>query len=283
VRGDSSRVRQILMNLLGNAIKFTEHGEVALLVAPDAALPDDECRFEGVCFDILDTGPGINQEQQARLFQRFEQAEGSLTAARYGGSGLGLAICQELAEAMHGMIAVDSTPGVGTCFSLCLPLPAAVGPVQSSESEAKRASTRRLSVLLVEDDLTVAEVVCGLLRVDGHRVVHAAHALDALAEFATSRFDAALLDLDLPGIDGFALARQLRAQGAVLPLIAITARADAEAQPTAMAAGFDHFIRKPVTGAMLGKLLDEATSPHAVNFGDVHCGERRAGVVAAEN
>lgn len=255
VRGDPNRVRQILMNLIGNAIKFTDRGHVSLRVS----VADAERASAGrIRFEISDTGPGINREQQARLFRRFEQAEGSRTAMRYGGSGLGLAICQELTAAMNGTIEVDSMPRVGTCFSVSLPLPAAaVASPPPMAVAAMHGNPQSLSLLLVEDDPTVAEVVSGLLRVDGHRVVHAGHALAALAEIATAVFDAALLDLDLPGLDGFALARQLRAQGIAMPLIAITARTDAEAQTMATGAGFDHFIRKPVTGAMLAQMLDE--------------------------
>jgi CheY-like chemotaxis protein len=218
---------------------------------------------ELIRFEINDTGPGINREQQARLFRRFEQAEGNRTAARYGGSGLGLAICQELTAAMDGTIGVDSMPDVGTCFSVSLPLPTAeVAPPTVAAANATRANRVSLSLLLVEDDATVAEVVIGLLRVDGHRVVHVSNALAALTEVTAAAFDAALLDLDLPGLDGFALARQLRAQGVAMPLIAITARTDAEAQATAVAAGFDHFIRKPVTGSMLAQMLDEVMDTH---------------------
>jgi CheY-like chemotaxis protein len=117
---------------------------------------------------------------------------------------------------------------------------------------------RSFSLLLVEDDPTVAEVLTGLLRLQGHHVVHVPHGLAALAAVAMTPFDAALLDLDLPGMDGLALARQLRIQGFTQPLIAVTARADAGAEPEAMEAGFDHFIRKPMTKAMLMVLLEQA-------------------------
>ena len=294
LRGDASRVRQILLNLLGNAIKFTERGEVSLRVRLDGgplasagtlsrgdAAADrvrggqvhgdpgpvehahashaagTGARCGAIRLEIGDTGPGLNAEQQSRLFRRFEQAEGARTAARYGGSGLGLAICQELAAAMGGSIEVDSAPGVGTCFSVRLPLPPAPVPTPRPFASTGAASgSRRLALLLVEDDPTVAEVIAGLLRTQGHDVTHAAQGLAALIEVATATFDAAVLDLDLPGMDGFALARQLRAQGFAAPLIALTARADADAEPQSMQAGFDRFIRKPVTGAMLAGLLE---------------------------
>ena len=117
-----------------------------------------------------------------------------------------------------------------------------------------------MQLLLVEDDAVVAEVVCGLLARLGHRVVHAPHGLAALAELELARFDLALLDLDLPGIDGLALARLIRGKGLVLPLLALTARADAEAEPAARAAGMDGFLRKPVTGDILSEAIAAAVA-----------------------
>lgn len=250
LRGDPLRVRQILLNLLNNAVKFTERGGVDLQARP--------LEGGGVRFVVSDTGPGISAEQQARLFQRFEQAEGARTAARYGGSGLGLAICQELALAMGGHIAIDSTPGEGARFIVDLPLPEALAA--STPSVATQGvpapATRALSILLVEDDPTVAEVMIGLLQARGHAVRHAPHGLAALAETAAQRFDLGMLDLDLPGIDGLALARQLRVQGFAAPLLAVTARADGDAESLAKAAGFDGFLRKPATGDMLAGAIE---------------------------
>ncbi|SDY71938.1 ligand-binding sensor domain-containing protein [Lysobacter sp. yr284] len=250
LRGDQSRVCQILLNLLGNAIKFTDTGSVGLRV--------ERLSPQGVRFEVSDTGPGLNEEQKQRLFRRFEQAEGARTAARYGGSGLGLAISQELAAAMEGLIAVHSEPGQGARFVFDLPLAQAEPPAHSAaanEPKLARPHVGPRAVLLVEDDPTVAEVIAGLLRTQGHRVTHVANGLAALAEVATARFDLALLDLDLPGINGLDLARQLRAQGFAQPLVAVTARADADAEPQAAKAGFDRFLRKPVTGAMLAEAL----------------------------
>ena len=248
--GDGMRVRQILLNLLGNAIKFTERGQVSLRIA--SPVPHHMIRFE-----IADTGPGISAEQKARLFRRFEQADGARTAARYGGSGLGLAICQELALAMGGHIDVDSQLGVGSRFTVDLPLPwVESSPEGQASAQALAADSAPLRILLVEDDATIAEVIAGLLRMQGHTVTHAAHGLAALTETSAQHFDLALLDLDLPGLDGLALARQLRVFGYDMPLIAVTARADADAEPQAREAGFDGFLRKPATGQMLAEAID---------------------------
>lgn len=249
LRGDVVRVRQILLNLIGNAIKFTEHGRIDMHVARGDG--------QGIVVEVRDTGPGMNAEQQARLFRRFEQAEGVRTTERYGGSGLGLAISQELASAMHGRITVESMPGEGTCFRVALPLPQADSAIAADTSAPVDPATHgKLRLLMVEDDLVIAEVLAGMLLAQGHEVVHAPHGLAALTESASDDFDAALLDLDLPGMDGFDLARTLRANGFAGRLLAVTARADAEAETLARAAGFDGFLRKPVTRDLLARAID---------------------------
>jgi CheY-like chemotaxis protein len=141
-----------------------------------------------------------------------------------------------------------------------LPLLPATGAMPSAtfEPPSDNAESGALHLLLVEDDPIVAEVMLGLLREQGHAVAHAAHGLAALSEVATQRFDAALLDLDLPGLDGLALARMLRAQGFAAPLLAVTARSDGDAETQARAAGFDDFLRKPVSGAQLADALERA-------------------------
>ncbi len=247
--GDATRVRQILLNLLGNAIKFTERGLVVLKLTTLGS-------HKGLRFEVADTGPGINAEQRERLFQRFEQGESARANSRYGGSGLGLAICQELAVAMGGHIEVVSRLGAGTRFIVDLPLRWVPAPVARDEAVARPiAPIAPLRILLVEDDDTVAEVIAGLLRAQGHAIVHAPHGLAALTETTEHHFDVALLDLDLPGLDGFALARQLRLFGHAMPLVAVTARSDERAEPAAREAGFDAFLRKPVTGEMLAEAL----------------------------
>ncbi|HED4878011.1 TPA: response regulator [Stenotrophomonas maltophilia] len=246
--GDAMRVRQILLNLLSNAVKFTSRGSITLHARCEEGP-------RGLHFEVRDTGPGISQEQQQRLFRRFEQADGARTAAQYGGSGLGLAICRELALAMQGRIRVESQLGSGTCFGVSLPLPlqqvAAGEGGADSDSAAAVVNMPPLRVLLVEDDATVADVVCGLLSSRGHEVIHAAHALAALREISAGDFDVGLLDLDLPGLSGFELAQHLRNQGYTLPLLAVTARTDPDLQQQVEAAGIGGFLRKPVTGELL--------------------------------
>lgn len=248
LRGDATRVRQILLNLASNAIKFCEQGGVALHVGVRAP--------QGVAILVRDTGPGLGTGQQARLFQRFEQGAAGRASGRYGGSGLGLAISQELAAAMGGSISVSSEPGQGATFRVELPLPAVELPASAPAGRpARPAGPGGRRLLLVEDDPLVARVVQGLLERQGHSVAHAPHGLAALSALAGETFDAALLDLDLPGLDGLELARLLRRQGQALPLLAITARADPRAEPESRAAGMDGFLRKPVTGELLASAL----------------------------
>ena len=264
VQGDVLRLRQIVLNLIGNAIKFTESGEVVV----QAGVGEDG---EGVWLSVSDTGPGMSEAQQQRLFHRFEQAEGALTTQRYGGSGLGLAISQELAAAMGGRISVQSRLGEGACFRVTLPLAwSRASPGVVAAADADSVPVRQ--ILLVEDDPTIAAVVTALLSERGHVVVHAAHGLTALAELVGAPFDVALLDLDLPGMDGLALAAQIRQLGLRLPLLAVTARADAEARLLAEAAGFQGFLRKPVTGQLLAEAIETvlADAPPVLVAGAVY-------------
>jgi len=255
VRGDVLRVRQIFQNLVNNAVKFTARGVVEITLARAGG---------GIEFRVCDSGPGIDAATQARLFQRFEQANG---AQRQGGSGLGLAICRDLAALMGGDIALESASGEGSMFRVTLPLadvmwPAELENVENSTmpqvapADAAAATSRALRVLLVEDDATVAAVVAGLIEAQGHQVRHAAQSLAALSELALGRFDVALIDFDLPGLDGLTLARMLRASEAAedkarLYLIGITARSAGNEEQLALDAGMDTFLRKPLSSAKL--------------------------------
>jgi len=249
--GDGMRVQQVLLNLGTNAVKFSERGSVQLLAT---------IRLErGVRVQVSDQGPGMSDAQQAKLFQRFQQAEGAQTAALHGGSGLGLAICRELVAAMGGSISVHSQLGAGATFTVELPLPlAAESPEPSPVGNTSAPTTHTHVILLVEDDPTVAEVIGELLITLGHRVIHAPHALAALSELAATRFSLALIDLDLPGLDGLSLAPLLRAQAPQMAQIAISARADAAVESECAQAGMTTFLRKPVSAAQLRAAIERA-------------------------
>jgi len=253
VVGDALRIKQVLLNLANNALKFTEHGHVALRGQRMAG---------GLQFSVSDTGPGISEASQARLFQRFEQEDGP---QRRAGSGLGLAICRELVDMMGGSIELESRLAHGSTFRVRLPLAEpAVAPALPATDTATGQCYR---LLLVEDDTIVAAVIRGLLEREGHQVVHVTNGLAALAELAQASFDAVLLDLDLPGVDGFQIARLIRQReqaGSHLPIIAVTARTGSEDELRARAAGMDGFLRKPLSGGQLAAALaglQAASSP----------------------
>ncbi len=241
--GDAVRIKQVLLNLANNALKFTEHGHVSLRAQRSA---------DGLEFSVSDTGPGIPEASQARLFQRFEQADGP---QRRAGSGLGLAICRELVDMMGGSIELVSRLGYGSTFRVRLPL---AEPVEAPAMPAGPVARGSYRLLLVEDDSIVAAVIRGLLEREGHTVVHVLNGLAALAELAHARFDAVLLDLDLPGVDGFQIARLIRQRevaGEHLPIVAVTARSGSEDEARARAAGMDGFLRKPLSGEQLAVAL----------------------------
>jgi signal transduction histidine kinase/ligand-binding sensor domain-containing protein/ActR/RegA family two-component response regulator len=243
VIGDAVRIKQVLLNLANNALKFTEHGHVSLCAQRSA---------DGLEFSVSDTGPGIPEASQARLFQRFEQADGP---QRRAGSGLGLAICRELVDMMGGSIELVSRLGHGSTFRVRLPL---AEPVAAPAMPASTVASGRYRLLLVEDDSIVAAVIRGLLEREGHTVVHVLNGLAALAELAHASFDALLLDLDLPGVDGFQIARLIRQRevaGEHLPIVAVTARSGSEDEARARAAGMNGFLRKPLSGGQLASAL----------------------------
>jgi signal transduction histidine kinase/ligand-binding sensor domain-containing protein/CheY-like chemotaxis protein len=244
VIGDAVRIKQVLLNLANNALKFTERGSVTLRVRRIA---------NGLQFSVSDTGPGIPEASQVRLFQRFEQEEGP---QRRAGSGLGLAICRELVDMMGGSIELESRLAHGSTFHVRLPLSE---PPQASPSPATDIAEARIyRLLLVEDDTIVAAVIRGLLEQQGHAVCHVANGLAAMAELGHGSFDAVLLDLDLPGVDGFQIARLIRQRehvGQRMPIVAVTARSGSEDEARARAAGMDGFLHKPLSGEQLANAL----------------------------
>ena len=244
--GDAVRIKQIMLNLANNALKFTERGSVTL---------DASWRGDGLLLSISDTGPGIPEASQTRLFQRFEQEQGPQRSA---GSGLGLAICRELVALMNGSIELVSRMSLGSTFHVRLPLPTVDATPLAAPVAAETRPDHALHLLLVEDDSIVAAVIGGLLEQQGHRIVHVANGLNAMAELAQGGFDAVLLDLDLPGLDGFQIARLIRQRegaGPRVPILAVTARSGGDEGVRTREAGMDDFLRKPVSGEQLARAL----------------------------
>jgi CheY-like chemotaxis protein/HPt (histidine-containing phosphotransfer) domain-containing protein/anti-sigma regulatory factor (Ser/Thr protein kinase) len=253
-QGDCLRITQILSNLLGNAIKFTSNGKVTLQVAQIG---------QQISFQVSDTGIGIAPTQLGRLFQSFEQADNSTTRA-YGGTGLGLAISRDLARLMGGDIAVESAPGIGSCFTLMLPLPAAAVP-DATLAPKKLAGQRLsgLSVLAVDDVEFNLLVLQDLLHQEGAKVAFASSGLQALerVQQATADFDIVLMDLQMPIMDGADCARRLHLIAPSLPVIGVTAFSLAESRAQCLAAGMVEVITKPVDA----EVLVDAVTRHADN------------------
>ena len=245
VRGDPVRLEQVLVNLAANALKFTGRGRVSLAVTLEAATPEDAV----VRFAVADTGMGIAPEQRARLFEPFSQGDESITR-RFGGTGLGLAICKQLVELMGGQIAVDSEEGKGSTFHFTVRLGRVASTARDTQPESEPAlQFPGARVLIVEDNALNQRLAKELLAQLGASVALAANGVEAVAAAALEKFDAILMDVQMPEMDGLEATRRIRAQpgGAAVPILAMTAHALAGSREQCLAAGMTDFIGKPIT------------------------------------
>jgi signal transduction histidine kinase/ActR/RegA family two-component response regulator len=280
IRGDAVRLRQVLMNLVGNAVKFTETGSVTLRVS---YLPMDPSRLE---FEIVDTGIGLTHEQQERIFKPFEQADDSMTR-RFGGTGLGLAISQRLVIAMGGEIRVRSEIERGSVFSFSIPISMPTSQIRLMEaSEAMsvvdaalstrvepqaqssaRQATENLRVILAEDGADNRKLIGFYLSKAGVKlrsVEDGRQCLDAIiaARQRGESFDVVITDMQMPEMDGYALSRRLREEGFDLPIIALTAHAMLGDRERCIEAGCDEYLTKPVDrNALIETLARISASP----------------------
>ena len=260
VSGDPTRLRQVVTNLLGNALKFTSAGTVTLRAEP-AARADGDAR-PWIRVSVHDTGIGMTPEQQARLFQRFSQADSS-TTRRFGGSGLGLVICKHLVELMGGAIHAESAQGAGSTFWFEVPLDAALAPAPAAASaladgDASPAAPRPARVLVVEDNAVNCLVVQAMLERLGMTVTLANDGAQAVAALQAHDVDVVFMDCQMPVMDGYEATRQIRSSGhsrAHVPIIALTAHALAEDRQRCEAAGMNDYLSKPVTGDALARVL----------------------------
>lgn len=263
LRGDPVRLRQILFNLVGNAIKFTETGGVTISVTKHQApahLPDSIL----LSWRISDTGIGMTEEQQARLFQAYSQAEVS-TARKFGGTGLGLMICRQLVELMGGDISVRSASGKGTEFSYTtLLLPAipreAVGPVVGEELQPVVSHSGPRKILVADDNEINQVVACKFLQKLGYEVEVARNGREAVEALARTNYSAVLMDCEMPEMNGYEATQTIRQreQGREqrVPIIALTGHASPEDERICKEAGMDAVVTKPVTLPVLRLTLD---------------------------
>lgn len=257
--GDPNRVRQIVANLVSNAVKFTDSGSIQV---------EGRLSADGAIIQVRDTGIGISSDAASRMFDRFAQAEAG-TAGRYGGTGLGLSICRDLASLMNGTIDLVSTPGQGSTFTLSLPLAAASRPLPGPQGAASYpVALGALRVLVAEDNPTNQLVLRHLLAAFGEiRVTIVDDGAAALAAFDREPWDLVLMDINMPILDGVAATREIRRREADTgrtrtPILALTANAMAHQVEDYLAAGLDEVVAKPVdAGALLaamGRVLSDA-------------------------
>ena len=268
VVGDPDRLRQVLANLLNNAIKFTPQGEVSLTV--ERLLPDQDDGAVRIAFVVHDTGIGIAPEKQARIFEMFIQADSS-TTRQFGGTGLGLTICRSLTELMGGTIGVTSAPGQGSAFRVELPfMPAAPEDLENLSVEQNRLkpAQQRLKILLAEDQPVNRLVLSRLLETMGHRVTTVEHGGQLLAELAKEGYDLVITDISMPVMDGYQAVREIRSGrhagvDPAIPVVAMTAHALTTDREQCLAAGMSEYLSKPIEVDKLVEVLQRLLPGHA--------------------
>ncbi len=267
VTGDAMRLRQVLMNLIENAIKFTPAGRIEVRVQT-AEVAGAEV---GLRFSVRDTGIGIPLEKQALIFEAFAQADSS-TTREYGGTGLGLSISMQLVALMKGSLALESAPNAGSTFHFTVGLATAETAPARRETPSSAVSVTRpmitLQVLVVDDNAVNRAVASGILAKDGHEVAQATNGREAVELARRQRYDAILMDVQMPELDGLQATARIRQNetrlGRHTPIIAMTARAGADDRERCLAAGMDDYISKPVSlekvRAAVDRLCGLATS-----------------------
>jgi CheY-like chemotaxis protein len=253
VRGDAGRLRQVLMNLVGNAVKFTARGSVIVSIAP---MTGDRVRIV-----VKDTGIGIAHDAKARLFTSFMQADAS-TTRRFGGTGLGLVISKRLIEMMSGSITIESQPGAGTEVIVEVPLPRDTAPMVPTRDHGVQVDGGPpLRILLAEDNAVNRLVAQRTLQAIGQAPDLAADGAEALEALGRKDYDVLLLDVQMPEVDGFEVARRLVAERSPQRrpwIIALTANAVQGDRELCLQAGMDDYLTKPVNRDDLARALDRA-------------------------
>ena len=277
VEGDAHRLQQVLLNLIRNALKFTQQGRITVAAAPSS----DSHHTHLIQFSVADTGIGIDPDQSATIFDRFTQGD-SRSNRQYGGVGLGLSICKRLVELMGGRIWVDSVKGAGSRFSFTVPFKG-LQPALSPSSMASKAAAARgrrptltvplqergLSVLLAEDSIESQEVLKLYLRSTPHRVDCASTGIKVVSLYKEKRYDLVFMDLHMPEMDGLTATKLIREWEAATgqartPILALTANGMLEAQRESLEAGCDDYLTKPIKMEQLLQAIERySSSPHS--------------------
>jgi len=268
LRGDPMRLRQVMVNLLGNAIKFTSQGRVTIRVNRAAESDDGACLH----FSVTDTGIGIEPDKQRSIFEAFTQADSSMNR-RYGGTGLGLAISSRLVEMMQGRMWLESEPGMGSTFHFTarFKLQKAAGELPPARKSERAKVTTPLSstqlglrVLVAEDNMVNQRVALGLLKKAGHSVVVAGNGKEALDILDAGAFDLILMDVQMPEMNGFEATAEIRRReqstGQRIPIIAMTAHAMVGDKEQCLQAGMDRYVSKPVREHELLAAIEESVA-----------------------
>jgi signal transduction histidine kinase/ActR/RegA family two-component response regulator len=270
--GDPVRLRQVLVNLVSNALKFTDRGEILVRVTHhDEILQSFESRIPNPAsrvvlhFSVVDTGIGIPENKQVAIFQAFTQADGSTTRV-YGGTGLGLSISWQLVSLMGGQIQVESTPGRGSAFYFSITLPLASAPVATPptpQTIEPSVDATPLRVLVAEDNLVNRTLAEHLLRRRGHQPVMVVNGREAVDALEDPSIDLVLMDLQMPEMDGFEATAAIRARergtGARIPIIALTAHAMEGDRQRCLDADMDGYVSKPIDAVELFSVIEDVT------------------------
>ncbi|WP_293682412.1 GAF domain-containing hybrid sensor histidine kinase/response regulator [uncultured Phenylobacterium sp.] len=262
--GDSVRIGQIVSNLVSNAVKFTDAGSVTVGLRSEANSDGDR-----LCIDVTDTGPGFAMEMSERLFDRFEQGDGSMTR-RHGGAGLGLAISRSLAEMMGGALVARSTPGEGACFTLSLELQGLAGDQvspQVDDDPPELFTLGGIRILVAEDNPINRRVQQLILGAVGADVTLVENGLEALDAYVNSRFDFVLMDVQMPSMDGLESIRRIRehersAHLLRTPIYTLSAHASSEHVLASLEAGADDHLTKPISSETLIQALVVGLTKH---------------------
>ncbi|MCK5520357.1 MAG: response regulator, partial [Candidatus Marinimicrobia bacterium] len=275
VKGDALRLRQIIVNLIGNSIKFTQKGSVTLKVVPENRVNN----MVGFHFMVIDTGIGIPADKQEIIFSSFNQADNSISR-KFGGTGLGLTICKQLVNLMGGEIWVESDKDQGTTFHFTIYLEQGdEKDLPQKNEKAATEVTQDLDILLVDDNNINCEIASHILQKDGHKIVTASNGLEALEIFSSQNFDLIFMDVQMPVMDGLTASAIIRAcekgkdlppftlalslsdklirqcKGKHIPIIAMTANAMEGDKEKCLTAGMDSYLTKPFNPAQIRRIV----------------------------